>query len=137
MTTIEELAQAIQNTHGIDSHDAALEVVRVHVDQILGDVDLYDADTGLLTYAGTALLTEAIAQSYARGFNSTHADNLLALIDVEAGAIKAAQDEIAERTERRDELIRAALRTELPRSVIAEAAGVKEARLYQIRDGRR
>jgi hypothetical protein len=137
MTTIEDLAQDIRNIHGIDSMDAARDVVRVHVDQIASDIDLYNPGTGELTDAGTAVVTEAVAQSYRRGFNSTHAENLLALIDAEAGQIEAAEKEIAERTERRDELIRAALRTELPRASIAAAAGVKEARLYQIRDGRR
>jgi hypothetical protein len=137
MTTIEDLAQTISNIHGIDSMDAARDVVRVHIDQIADDVDLYDPQTRELTDAGTALVTEAVARSYAQGFVSTHADNLLALIDAEAGAIEAAEKEIAERTGRRDELIRAALRTELPRAAIASAAGIKEARLYQIRDGRR
>jgi hypothetical protein len=137
MTTIEDLAQDIRNIHGIDSMDAARDVVRVHVDQIASDIDLYNPGTGELTDAGTAVVTEAVAQSYRRGLNSTHAENLLALIDAEAGQIEAAEKEIAERTERRDELIRAALRTELPRASIAAAAGVKEARLYQIRDGRR
>lgn len=36
----------------------------------------------------------------------------------------------------RDELVRAALRTELRRVDISDAAGVTEPRLYQIRDGR-
>jgi hypothetical protein len=51
--------------------------------------------------------------------------------------ISDAEGTIAEATARRDELVRAAMRTELPRAKIAEAARVKEARLYQIRDGRR
>jgi hypothetical protein len=42
--------------------------------------------------------------------------------------------------ERRDELVRALMRmdaADAPRERIAEAAGLKVARLYQIRDGRR
>lgn len=38
---------------------------------------------------------------------------------------------------RRDELVRALMETSVKRSRIAEAADVKEPRLYQIRDGRR
>jgi len=38
---------------------------------------------------------------------------------------------------RRDELVRALMGTSVARSRIAEAARVKEARLYQIRDDRR
>ncbi len=54
-----------------------------------------------------------------------------------AKAVEAHEARLAERIAGRDNLIRAALRTELPRAAIAAAAGVKEARLYQIRDGRR
>lgn len=58
----------------------------------------------------------------------------------ERGLLEQIADEraaAARHTARRDELIRAAMRTELPRAAIAAAAGVKEARLYQIRDRRR
>jgi hypothetical protein len=137
MTTIEDLAQTIANIHGIDSMDAARDVVRVHLDQVADNPEFYNIETRELTDLGTTVITETIAQGYVHGFVSTHADNLLSLIDAEAGAIVAAEKEVAERTARRDELIRAALRTELPRAAIASAAGVKEARLYQIRDGRR
>ncbi len=136
-TSIDDLAQTIADAHGIDTLEAARDVVQVHVNQIADDVDLYDSETHELTDAGAALVAEVVAQSYAHGVVSTKADNLLALIDAERGAIEAAEEEVRERTERRDELIRAALRTELPRRMIADAAGVKEARLYQIRDGRR
>lgn len=51
--------------------------------------------------------------------------------------IKATAEAAKRHTEERDELVRAALRTDLRRADIAAAAGVKEARLYQIRDGRR
>lgn len=38
---------------------------------------------------------------------------------------------------KRDELIRAAMaRTDIPRAALADSAGVTEARLYQIRDGK-
>lgn len=137
MTTIDTLAQTIRNAHGIDTLDAAREVVTVHVDQISDDPDLWNADTDSLTEAGVELVTGAIAESYARGYHATAAQQLIEDIAAEAAAIEAAERTVAERTTRRDELVRAALRTELRRAEIAAAAGVKEARLYQIRDGRR
>lgn len=63
--------------------------------------------------------------------------SLLVQIEAAAAAIAAAERQVAEHTDRRDELIRSALRTELRRADIAAAAGLREARLYQIRDGRR
>lgn len=44
---------------------------------------------------------------------------------------------VAELTDQRDNLVRQLMETDVARGRIAEAAGVKEARLYQIRDGRR
>lgn len=66
-----------------------------------------------------------------------NAADLLPAIAAEEAAAARLRQHADEHTERRDELIRAALRTELPRADIATAAGVKEARLYQIRDRRR
>lgn len=137
MTTIDTLAETIRETRGIDTLDAARDTVAVLVDQINDDPDLWDADSETLTPAGVEVVTAQIAESYAQGSHATTAQQLLEDIAEEAQAIKGAEDTIAERTARRDELIRAALRTELPRAAIAKAAGVKEARLYQIRDGRR
>jgi len=137
MTTIDELAETIQATHDIDTLDAARDVVQVHVDQIADDADLRQPETRRLTTAGVVVVTTAVAESYTRGLHGTAAQRLLEEIGDQAAAIAAAEKTIAERTARRDELVRAALRTELPRAAIAEAAGVKPARLYQIRDGRR
>lgn len=137
MTTIDALAHTIRAAHDIDTLDAAREVVRVHVDQISDDPDLWNAETDELTAAGVELVTGAVAESYAGGYHATAAQRLLDQIADEAAAIEAAERAVAEATERRDELVRAALRTELPRAAIADAAGVKPARLYQIRDGRR
>lgn len=137
MTTIEDLAQTIKTIHGIDSMDAARDVVRVHVDQISDDPDLYDADTGEITDAGVDLVTDVVAQSYGQRQHGTVAQRLTEDIAAEVAAIGAAERAIAEHTARRDELIRAALKTELRREDIAVAAGLKVARLYQIRDGRR
>lgn len=137
MTRIEDLAQNIAETHGIDSHDAAVDVVRVHVDQIADDPDLWDAEQNQLTESGADVITEAIAAAYERNLNGTVAQRLLDDIAEAAAAIEALETKVAEYTADRDELIRAALKTELRRADIAAAAGVKEARLYQIRDGRR
>jgi hypothetical protein len=57
------------------------------------------------------------------------------LFDIEFEQIIVAEGECARI--RRDALIRAAMAAGLPRAAIAQAAGLTEARLYQIRDGRR
>jgi hypothetical protein len=137
MTTIADLARTIQETHGIDTLDAARRVVAVHVDQLSNDPDLWDTNTRTLTDAGVELVTGAIAESYTQSYHATTAQRLLDDIGSEAAAIKAAKQEHNEHIERRDELIQAAMGTELPRAAIAAAAGLREGRLYQIRDGRR
>jgi hypothetical protein len=135
--TVDDLAREIATTHGIDTLDAAREVVQIHVGQVTEDPDLWNAQTRELTAIGADLVRGAVAESYAQSYHATAAQQLVEDIADEAAAIEAAERAIAEHTARRDELIRAALRTELPRAAIAAAAGVKEARLYQIRDGRR
>lgn len=98
--------------------------------------DVADMVAALHRRAGAARLIDALA-----GLGVAHdratARHLLDDIADQAAAIRAAEETIAKRTGRRDELIRAALSTELRRADIAAAARVKEARLYQIRDGRR
>lgn len=131
MTTIDDLARTIADRHGIDTLDAAREVVTVHVDQISDDPDLWDAESSTLTDAGAEVVTRAVAESYSVGAVATRAAQILVELEQLAAERKQLDD-------RRDELIRAALRTELRRADIAAAAGFKsEARLYQIRDGRR
>lgn len=131
MTTIDELARAIAEQHGIDTLDAAREVVAVHVDQISDDADLWDELTDTLTPVGVEVVTRAVAESYSVGAVASSAAQILV-------ELEQAVAEIGRLTARRDELIRAGLRTELRRADIAKAAGFKgEARLYQIRDGRR
>ena len=137
MIDTETLAKTIRDTYGIDTMDAARDVVKVHVEQIADDPDLWDADADALTEAGVELVSGAIDESYKHGYHASAAQQLLDDIADEAAAIKAAKQTINERTVRRDDLIRSALRTEIPRPEIAAAANVKEARLYQIRDGRR
>lgn len=137
MTSIQDLAQTIAETHGIDSRDAAVESVRVFVDQIADEADLWNAETQELTEEGVEVVSTAIAESYAKGLHATKAEQLLNEIAEAAAAISTFEAKVAEYTADRDELIRKALRTELRRADIAAAAGVKEARLYQIRDGRR
>lgn len=133
MTTIDEIARTIAEQHGIESISAVRDGVTALVDQISDDADLWDAEANALTPDGVIVITEA----YDPQLVSTRAGQLLVDIETEARAIVAAEQVIAERTAERDRLIRAAMQTELPRADIAAAAGVKEARLYQIRDGRR
>lgn len=137
MTTIDDLAQKIRDAHGIDTLTAARDVVTVHVDQIADDPELWDTDAQTLTPAGVEVITRAVAESYSVGAVATAAANLLVQIEETAAAIAVTEKHREEQVAARDELIRAALRTELRRADIAAAAGVKEARLYQIRDGRR
>lgn len=136
-TTIEELARTIAETHGIDSHAAAIDVVRVHVDQITDDPDLYDPEAEELTGDGAAVVAQAVADSYAHDMYGTTAARLLNDLTTAARKLALAEQAVRDHTAARDEMIRAALKTELRRADIAAAAGVKEARLYQIRDGRR
>jgi hypothetical protein len=133
MTTIEDLARTLADKHGIESVPAVRDGVSALVDQIADDPDLWDADTNQLTPAGA----EMIADAYNPEIVSTAAGNLLADIETENAEIARAEAAIADRIVERDRLIRAAMQTELPREAIAAAAGLKVARLYQIRDGRR
>jgi hypothetical protein len=139
MTTIsiDSLAETIASVFGIDTLDAARQVVQVHVDQIADDADLYVPEACALTEAGALIVAEAIRHSYAGGFVATTATALLERIAVKEEKRRLAAMEAQNYAEERDDLIRAALRTELRRTDIAAAAGVSEARLYQIRDGRR
>lgn len=68
---------------------------------------------------------------------ATVASDLLERLRAKAAEIADAEHQLADLYTERDELIRAAMRTDLRRPDIAAAASLKEARLYQIRDGRR
>lgn len=137
MTTINALARQLASEYNIGTHTAAVDVVRVHVDQIAADPALWNQDTDTLTDAGVELVTGAVAESYAGGYHATAAQQLLEDIAEDAAAIAAAEQTIKNRTATRDEKIRAALKTELSRDSIAAAARLQRSRLYQIRDGRR
>ncbi len=130
MTTQEDLARSIQQAHGIDSFGAALSIVEVYVGQIADDPDLWDPETLQLTDEGEQVVTAAVEAANEQNLYSTHNT---ALLDAIANTAK----EILERTHERDSLIRSAMKTEIPRAKIAAAADLTEARLYQIRDGRR
>lgn len=135
--TIDELARIVQSVYGIDTLVAAREGVGVLVDQISDDSDLWDSQTQTLTAAGIGIVLGATAESYTQGYYATTAVELIEEIANENRSAEEAQKVAAEHLARRDELVRSALRTELPRTAIADAANVKLARLYQIRDGRR
>lgn len=137
MVSIEDLARQVSETHGIDTHAAAVAVVSIHVDAIADDPDLWDADTAQPTDDGAVMIREAIAESYRIGAIATTAQHLLAQIEAKTAEIAAAEQRVKDLTGERDDLIRAALRTELRRDDIATAANLKPARLYQIRDRRR
>ena len=136
MPTIPEVANQIATTHMVDHH-AVLDVVRVYVDQITDDPDLYDPGTEELTAAGATLIVEAVDESYRQGLFSTDAGLLLEQIESAEQERANLKQQTREALMRRDELVRRAFHTELPRDRIAVAAGVNKARLYQIRNGRR
>lgn len=136
MITINQLAAKLGNHHGVDP-DAMATSVRILVDQICADPDLWDAETDRLTQAGADLVAIQVAETYAAGTVATEAAELLEQIAAAEAARAAASRQADGHTARRDELIRAALRTEARRSDIAAAGGIGESRLYQIRDGRR
>ncbi len=125
-----DLARTLADHHGIDTHAAAVDTVRVHVDEIRDDPELWDTATRTLTPAGVEVITRAVNASHSVGAVATRAAQMLVELEEVTG-------EIDRLTARRDELVRQAMRTELRRDDIAEAAGVTPARLYQIRDGRR
>lgn len=130
MTTVEDLARTIQTDFGIDSYGAALSIVGVHLNAISDDPDLYNQDTRELTDLGADMVTEAVAATDHNGWYGTRTNAILE-------AVAETTLFIREKTAERDSLIRAAMKTEIPRGKIAEAADLSEARLYQIRDGRR
>lgn len=136
MTSINDLAIDVANAHGI-SHTAAVDAITVHVDTINDDPDLWNPDTNQLTDAGVEVVTAAIAETYNTGAIATYATQLLEQIaDAEARRADHAR-RADEARAARDELIRAAMRTEARRADIMAAGNVGEQRLYQIRDGRR
>lgn len=137
MTTIDELAETILTTHDLADMDAARQVVTVHIDEIRDDEDLWHIETQSLTATGAEVVTQAIAESYRQGLYGTEAQRLLDDIADTTRALDAARTDVVERETDRDDLIRRAMRSELRPKDIAAASGLKPARLYQIRDGRR
>jgi hypothetical protein len=131
-----DLASLIANQHDI-SQEAALAAILVHTDQITDDPDLYSPEAEELTNAGVKLVTEAIAESYRQVLVSTKAGLLLQQIEIAEQERANLKQQTREALMRRDELVCRAFNAELPRDLIATAAGINKARLYQIRDGRR
>jgi len=130
-TSIDDLARTLADHHGIDTHAAAVDTVRVHVDEIRDDPELWDTATRTLTSAGVEVITRAVDASYSVGAVATAAAQVLV-------ELEEVTSEIGRLTARREVLVRTAMRRhELRRDDIAAAAGVTPARLYQIRDGRR
>lgn len=126
--TVADLADAIAGRYDIPLA-AALDLVRVHADQIADDTDMWNAGAEALTTSGSIVVTEAIAEGYKLDLNSTSED--LMLTELEDIKTKS-----AELDERRDELVRTLMSSSVARKRIAAAAGLSEPRLYQIRDGR-
>ena len=134
-TCIDDFATFIAERHGIDSHDAAVEMVTALVDE--DDEELWDSITSTLTPAGVEVVTRAVDESYSVGAVATRSAQILVDLEEVSADIDKLTERLNERIADRDKLVRKALGTELRRDDIATAARVKPARLYQIRDGRR
>jgi len=114
--------------------DAGARAARRHAAAVLADLESDHPQWRATSLAMWEEVEEVMDQ-----MSPISAGDLRLLRDLEAAAeaVRAAEQTLAERVARRDDLIRAALRTEFARSAIASAAGVGEKRLYQIRDRRR
>ena len=64
-------------------------------------------------------------------------DDLLTELAATRDELATAEERVTEIQGRRDDIIRRALAASIRPKAVAEASGVKTARLYQIRDGRR
>ena len=100
----------------------------------LQDEDLYDTENDQLSADGV----EVIRQQFADDQETTAiASDILNQIIVAEANRKEFQDRADEATASRDALIRKAVSMTIRVADIAEAADLKPARIYQIRDGRR
>lgn len=133
MTTVDQLAGMLRVQLDLADPQATRDAVATVVGSIADDPDLWDPASATLTPAGVVAVTAVMSQPD----HGSAESRLLEDIAEAAAAIEAAQRSVAEHTERRDELVRVAMGTALPREEIAAAAGVRPARLYQIRDGHR
>lgn len=133
MTTIDGLASRVAQEREID-FVAARDVVTTYAGQISDDPDLWNADAEILTPDGVEVVMTAIATAYDHDLNSTAENHML---DELEDITRRRAELVSELDERRDELVRTLMGTAVARKRIADAAGLKEARLYQIRDGRR
>lgn len=64
-------------------------------------------------------------------------DEMIAELEDVAADLRDVERHLEDLGERREDLVRLLMGTSVPRKRIAEAAGLSEPRLYQIRDGRR
>ncbi len=135
-TTVTDFTQDIANVHDIDL-ETAQRVVQVHLDQIADDPSLYNPETQALTDEGVQVVSHAIHVSGSQQLWSTTAHDLLNQLDAVVERITNAQADLDVLIADRDQIIRKVMTTEVPRDHIATVAGLKVARLYQIRDGRR
>lgn len=112
---------------GVTNSDLAVRIAQTYDIKMGPATDLWYADTDRLTPAGAELVTGAIAESYQLGLNSDTEDAMLAELE----RVVAERNKL---TAERDALIRRLMDTTVLRSRIVASGGVKEARLYQIRN---
>lgn len=140
MISIDALAAELATKYDID-RTAARTAVETYAGQLNDDDTLYDETSGELTKAGAELVRDQFAADYAGqpapgSVGATHLE-----LREEIKKSVALANDLAQRRDgeiaRRDDLVRAAIKGGVRVEDIAQDVGLKRARIYQIRDGRR
>jgi hypothetical protein len=138
MTNIDRLGIELASRYDVDTR-TAMEAVDTYAGQLQDD-DLYSTDTDRLTEAGAEVIRAQFAADHGAPLPGTVADDKGQLraevrdltqreADLRVGADQALDE--------RDALIRRGIEMGVRVADLAEDAGLKPARIYQIRDRRR
>lgn len=127
--TITNLGQELADTYDIDP-DAAENLIHTYAEKISGKVDTY-VDDNTITVEAADGVRDHFTTDY-RGNNDAALSH-----DTMLDAIREADTDAARTFDRRDDLIRAAVKAGVRIVDIAEAADMTRSRVYQIRDRRR
>lgn len=140
MSSIDALAAELATKHDID-RAAAKAAIETYAGQLSDDATLYDETSGDLTDAGADLVRDQFAADYdGQPTPGNVGANHVELRDEIKASMQRANELAQERDDeiaRRDDLIRAAIKGGVRVEDIAQDVGLKRARIYQIRDGRR
>lgn len=128
---LDTLAGILARNLDIDQR-SALALVRDYTRQLADDPDMVDATGRRLTPAGTNAVARAAYDTYRVDAVHATTSTLLTQIERTRDEAFAALELHRAHLWRRDQLIRAAMRTAADRADIAAAAGITTKRLYQI-----